>query len=83
MPKHVPSFKHLIATSGQPDNPSKRREKTVGDLLAIARLRTPAVRDDPPHLSSESVWSPGVSAGDTSTSTTLIGIEDGAVHPYV
>jgi hypothetical protein len=80
MPKHVPSFKHLIATSHS-RGPDKRPEKSVNDLLTSSRTGQqqqhaaaassssslgPLGRETPPHLRhGERVWVPSPgTAGD-------------------
>jgi hypothetical protein len=78
MPKHVPTFKHLIASSSRVDDPPQRRQKGVNDLLASARVNRPVIRED----SDERIWTPGVNAGAVaSTSAGLVDIDNNVIHP--
>jgi len=75
MPKHVPTFKHLLA-SAQPLRESEYRERSVNELIASSRAQKPVQRDLPPHIvGSERVWAP--SSGPSG----LPDVEDGGVHP--
>jgi hypothetical protein len=85
MPKHVPTFKHLIATSTTRREDRAEREWTVNDRLAASRAvhRDHVIRDlqHAPLASSsgERVWT---STGGTEGLNAPIA-EEGAVHPYV
>ncbi len=76
MPKHVPTFKHLL-TSTQAPQQSEHREKSVNDLIASSRVHKPVQRDLPPHITrGERVWAPSTTVGG------LVDVEDGGIHPY-
>ncbi|WVF68153.1 hypothetical protein IAT40_002916 [Kwoniella sp. CBS 6097] len=94
MPKHVPTFKHLLHTSQTPRAEPHAREKSVNELLSSSRQSK--LRDTPPHIASdaasgERVWNPSSSAGSSSSANAGIGlgagarglldVEDGGVHP--
>lgn len=75
MPKHAPSFKHLLTATSPPQQVG-HREKSVNDLIANSRVHYPAQRDLPPHTAQgERVWTPSTGVGG------LLGVEDGGVHP--
>ncbi|ORY35836.1 hypothetical protein BCR39DRAFT_512456 [Naematelia encephala] len=50
MPKHVPTFKHLIASSSTSNDrqPPHERSRSVNDILASYRAQKPGSRDVPP-----------------------------------
>ncbi|WVW81021.1 hypothetical protein I302_103012 [Kwoniella bestiolae CBS 10118] len=85
MPKHLPTFKHLLHSSQQPQK-AEPKEKSVNDLLSSSRSLRP--RDVPPHLngassSNERIWSPSPIASTSGTSGLggLVDVEQGGVHP--
>ncbi|OCF33613.1 hypothetical protein I316_04686 [Kwoniella heveanensis BCC8398] len=48
MPRHVPTFKHLLHTSQAPKSEHQTREKSVNELLSSSRQSR--LRDPPPHI---------------------------------
>ena len=74
MPKHVPTFKHLIATSFNPQ-PTEKKDKTVSELLAQYRLQRPT-EDDRPDAGPSKAWAPrpGVTHGPSPDA-------EGSIHP--
>ncbi|WWD20553.1 hypothetical protein CI109_105029 [Kwoniella shandongensis] len=86
MPKHVPTFKHLLHTPLTPQRSESKESKSVNDLLATSRILRPSVRDVPPHIiaSGERVWTPPTSIASGSGGgggLGLIDVEEGGVHP--
>lgn len=97
MPKHTPTFKHLLSAPTDPyqAESNKKREKSVNELLASSRAASSSAasalagqRDLPPHIAGRGgredhvkVWVPG-DAGDTGLSGGGV-MGDGGVHPYV
>ncbi|WVR08477.1 hypothetical protein IAU60_005532 [Kwoniella sp. DSM 27419] len=95
MPKHVPTFKHLIHTSLTPQRHESPPSKSVNDLLSSSRhVYQTTGRDIPPHVGGagtngtspgERVWAPSPTAvaGSSGAGGTggLIDLEDGGVHP--
>jgi hypothetical protein len=91
MPKHAPSFKHLIATSSASKREQPRAERSVNDLLAALRVRDLAAqerereaggrdRDRAPHLASASSYSATASGSTRMTSATSAGVGVGSVE---
>ncbi|WWC72434.1 uncharacterized protein I206_106396 [Kwoniella pini CBS 10737] len=79
MPKHLPTFKHLLHSS-QPTQKKENKEKSVNDLLSSSRNARPVIpsnRDLPPHITSERIWTPS----NTSSSGGLVEVEQGGIHP--
>ncbi|OCF58445.1 hypothetical protein L486_04478 [Kwoniella mangroviensis CBS 10435] len=85
MPKHLPTFKHLLHSSQQVQRTDTKSEKSVNDLLSSSRNARP--RDVPPHLNgtstNERVWAPSPIASTCGTSGIggLVEVENGGVHP--
>ena len=76
MPKHVPTYKHLLTTS-QPSSQSEYREQGVNDLIAKSRVQKPVQRDLPPHITrGVRVWAP-----TTTGINGLPDVDEGGVHP--
>jgi hypothetical protein len=89
MPKHVPTFKHLIATS-YTRGPERCPEKSVNDLLSSSRTGQhaassslgPLGRETPPHLRhGERVWMPSPGTAGDGGGLGLVDVQEGAVHP--
>lgn len=90
MPKHLPTFKHLIASSYTPQRPTEKPEKSVNQLIAASRSSDPqaaSIREAPPHHVASSsaasraptVWVPG--AGDVSVLVACGLRADAPIHP--
>ena len=78
MPKHVPTFKHLLNTSATNAQAADPPERGVNELLASSRRHKPVQREIPPHIArGERIWAPSADAG----SSGLVEFEDGGVHP--
>ncbi|WVQ95700.1 hypothetical protein IAU59_002799 [Kwoniella sp. CBS 9459] len=96
MPKHVPTFKHLLHTSQTPRAEPQSRERSVNELLSSSRQSK--LRELPPHISAggseggERTWSPALPGGSGESGHGgvvgpgagvggLLNVEDGGVHP--
>lgn len=94
MPKHVPTFKHLIATSQDRKEKPGKQEKSVVEILANSRANSrhfhaASVEEQGASSSSlpgsafglrERIWQP-TSPGAPASG--LMEAEDGSVHPCV
>lgn len=78
MPKHVLTFKNLIATSHTHRDDRTPRERGVNDLLEASRAQARAVRDRPPHIppGGEGRWN----MATTSTLPMVVAGEQ-TIHP--
>ena len=77
MPKHVPTFKHLISTSfsQRTDKSQRQEQRSVTEILADLRANsTPPSHSD--IADQERLWTGETGAG-------LLDVERGVVHPYV
>ncbi|WVQ86016.1 hypothetical protein IAT38_008184 [Cryptococcus sp. DSM 104549] len=72
MPKHVPTFKHLLYST----HPAQRPVEAVEEPKPRRRL---ASRHIPPHIVGENVWSPSTSG--RVDAALLVDLESGGVHP--
>jgi hypothetical protein len=91
MPKHLPTFKHLISSSSNPPRPVEKPDKSVNQLIAASRssdIQATSLREVPPHpIASGSrctstrpnIWVPG--EGDTSVLVACGLRGDAPVHP--
>ncbi|WWC65405.1 uncharacterized protein I303_108023 [Kwoniella dejecticola CBS 10117] len=83
MPKHLPTFKHLLHST-QTDQKAEPKQKSVNDLISSSRNARPVAgssRDVPPHLAGERVWSPSSTSSTTGSAGGLVDVEEGGVHP--
>lgn len=78
MPKHVPTFKHLIATSSSREQDRKQRDRTVNELLQASREQQRNIRDAPPHLRSARGQGPWSSA---TPSVAELASGEAEIHP--
>lgn len=74
MPKHVPTFKHLLYSSKSDIRQQSQPQPTP-------QRRRPGPRGIPPYIVGENVWSPNTSGGVDAT--LLMDLDNGAVHPHV
>ncbi|KIR69036.1 hypothetical protein I314_00139 [Cryptococcus bacillisporus CA1873] len=72
MPKHVPTFKHLLYSSQSDIRQQSQPQPTP-------QRRRPGPRGIPPYIVGENVWSPNTSGGVDAT--LLMDLDNGAVHP--
>ncbi|WVO17579.1 hypothetical protein L204_105276 [Cryptococcus depauperatus] len=71
MPRHVPTFKHLLHTSQsqrrqQPEQTERPRRRRI-------------VRDIPPYILGQNVWSPNTAGGVDAD--LLVDLDKGGIHP--
>ncbi|OXB39454.1 hypothetical protein LQV05_000693 [Cryptococcus neoformans] len=72
MPKHVPTFKHLLYSS-------QSHAQQQSQPQPAPQRRRPGPRGIPPYIVGENVWSPNTSGGVDAT--LLMDLDNGAVHP--
>ena len=77
MPKHVPSFKHLLASPATPQKQDNQPPtRSVNDLLATSRITRQLQNEAVAGLRpGETLWTP------TTAAIGLLDVDAGAVHP--